>query len=420
MNWKMNHLRWWIISLLFVATIINFLNRLAVSVLGPVIATQLHLSASQFALLTTAFLFSYTLSQGLSGFVFDRIGVKRGFTAAVSLWSVSSIAHGFAKGLASLAALRFCLGGGEGGTWPGAAKAIAEWFPSRERALAIGICNSGTAIGTAIATPLMIWLQAHYGWRTAFLVIGGLGFLWLLLWQISYHSPWEHPRITPDELSLLQKESDKHTGRLPFATTELICRRQTWGIVLSRFFGDPIWWLYITWLPLYLYNVRHFDMKQIAIFGWLPFLAADAGSLLGGLMPGLLMRSGWTVNQARHTVLIFATLLMATGFCIPFASSPYSALTCIGVVLFGYQAWIGNIQTLASDFFPQSSVGSVMGLGGFGAGLGAMLFTQTTGLVIDRWSYTPILIAAAILPVVATTTALLVCGPIRPLDRSEI
>ena len=412
---QVSALRWWIVGLIFLAALINFLNRLAIAVLGPVMTVQLGLTSSQFAALTTSFLIAYTISQGISGKLYDKVGTKRGFVISIVVWSLSSMAHAFARGLVSLDCLRFMLGLGEGGTWPGAAKAIAEWFPARERALAMGICNSGTAIGTVIATPIILWIELRFGWRVTFLALGALGFGWLVLWLWSYRSPKESPTITANELPPAPADREAATTQtIPWS--ELLRHREAWAVIMARFFGDPVWWLYITWLPLYLFKVRHFSLQQIGLFAWMPFVAADAGSLFGGWFSGHLIRRGWTVDRARKSVILGGMVLMCCGIPAAVTHNAMSALAFIAVVLFGFQSWISNVQTLPSDYFPASAVGSVMGMGGVGAGLGAMLLTQVTGSVVDHYSYAPILITAGLLPIVATIVLFVLGGSIRQLS----
>jgi MFS family permease len=231
-------LRWWIAGLIFLATLINFVNRLTISVLAPVITEQLHLSASEFASLTNSFLLAYTISQALSGRLYDRIGNRRGFSVSIMVWSVASMLHAFATGLFSLNCLRFLLGLGEAGNWPGAAKVIAEWFPVRQRALGMAIFNSGTSIGRVIAPPLIIGMEVRFGWQATFLVAGGMGFVWLILWLATYHPPDQHPRITPEELALIRADRDTGAKSRP-GWGELLRYRQTWAIVLSALLYRP-------------------------------------------------------------------------------------------------------------------------------------------------------------------------------------
>jgi MFS transporter, ACS family, aldohexuronate transporter len=411
-------LRWWIVGLVFLATLINFIDRLTISVLAPIITTQLGLSNFQFASITTSFLVAYTASQGLSGKLYDRIGTRRGFTLSILIWSIAASAHAFARGLLSLAGLRFVLGLGEAGNWPGAAKVIAEWFPIRERAFAMGIFNSGVAIGNIVAPPLIVFLQIRFGWQTAFLVTGGLGFIWLVLWLLFYETPERHASLSPEEYALIKEGRDVATPARRFSWIQLLKYRQVWAIVLSRFVTDPVWWLYITWLPLYLSRVRGFSLKEIGMFVWLPFVAADAGSLIGGWISGYFIARGWTVNRARKSVILAGALLMLGGIPAALAESATAALAFIGMVTFGFQSWINNVQTIPSDLFPDQAVASVAGLGGVGAGIGAILFTMTTGWVVDHFSYTPMLVIAGLLPVLGTAILFALGGPIQRLSFS--
>lgn len=413
-------LRWWIVGLVFLATLINYVDRLTLSVLAPVITEDLGLSNTEFGGIVAWFLLAYTISQGVSGKLYDRIGTRLGFMCSIVVWSLAAIAHAFARGVASLSVCRFVLGLGEAGNWPGAAKAIAEWFPIRQRALGMAIFNSGAALGSVVAPPLIVFLSLQYGWQATFIATGSLGFLWLALWWLFYRTPDEHPWLTRAELRLI-REGQRPEGAAKTADEaggaprwrELLRHRQVWGIVVARFLTDPVWWLYLTWLPLYLANVRGFSLKEIALFAWVPYLAADAGSLLGGWFSGFLIGRGWSVDRARKGVILFGALLMPAGVIAAFATDPMVALALIGVVLFGFQAWINNVQTLPSDFFAARAVASVAGLGGTAAGIGSMIFVFTTGAVVDHFSYTPILIAAGVLGPLGTIALFILAGPIR-------
>lgn len=426
---KVRGLRWWIVSLIFLATLINYIDRLTISVLAPVITRELGLSNTEFGGVVTWFLLAYTISQGVSGKLYDRVGTRLGFTFSIITWSAAAAAHAFARGLTSLSALRFVLGFGEAGNWPGAAKAVAEWFPVRQRAFGMAIFNSGAAIGSIVAPPLIVWLQLRYGWQTTFLVTGALGFLWLALWLVFYQTPDRHRRITDEERALIKEEPAVESGAEEAKAAavnsdaaprwrDLLRHRQVWAIVIARFFTDPVWWLYITWLPLYLYNARGFSLKEIGLFAWVPYVAADAGSLLGGWASGYLISRGWSVDRARKTVIAVAGLLMPAGILAAFVENPFVALALIALVLFGFQVWINNVQTLPSDFFPGRAVGSVAGLGGTGAGVGAMLFTLGTGWVVDHFSYAPVLVAAGILAPVGTLVLFALAGPVKRVRLS--
>jgi ACS family hexuronate transporter-like MFS transporter len=471
-GFKLPGLRWWIAGLIFLATLINYIDRLTISVLASEITRDLHLSNTEFGGIVTWFLLAYTISQSLSGKLYDRIGTRLGFTFSIIVWSVAAMAHAFARGLGSLSLFRFILGFGEAGNWPGAAKTIAEWFPIKQRAFGMAIFNSGAAIGSIVAPPLIVWLAQTYDWQTTFLVTGSLGFLWLVLWLLFYQTPDRHRWITQEELALIRSgqvtAEDQHTnesvgeelsafqsegttgvtsGAAPLGWSyalykpqetistiedigtsvtpidsgtegaprwrELLRYRQVWAIVASRFLTDPIWWLYITWLPKYLTDARGFSLTKIGLFAWVPFVAADAGSLTGGWMSGYLIGRGWSVDRARKAVILVAALLMPAGIVAAFVDNPMTALALIGVVLFGFQVWINNVQTLPSDFFSDKAVASVAGLGGTGAGIGSMIFIFTTGWVVDHFSYVPILVAAGILAPLGTLTLFMLTGPIR-------
>lgn len=412
-GFKMGGLRWMIIGLIFFVTLINYIDRLTISVLAPVITADLGLSNVEFGTITIWFLVAYTLSQAVSGKIYDRIGNKLGFTFSVVVWSIGAILHAFAAGIGSLSVFRFILGFGEAGNFPGAAKVSAEWFPQKERALAQGIFNSGVALGSIIAPPLIIWLQLNYGWKTTFIFTGALGFIWLIFWLILYQARALHPWLTAKEREIIEDgevESDVAEPSPSYAS--LLKYKQTWAIVLARFLVDPVWWLYITWLPKYLYDARGFDLKQIGLFAWVPFVAAGLGSIFGGWLAKFLIGRGWSVNKARKVIIGVSCLLMPAGIVAAYTDNSMMALGLISIVLFGFQIWINNVQTLPSDFFPKSAVGSIAGLGGMGAGIGSIIFTYTTGWVVDNFSYTPILVAAGILAPIGTIVLFALAGNI--------
>lgn len=428
-TFKVPRLRWLIIGLVFLATLINYIDRLTISVLAPVITDALKLTNLQYASLGTWFLLAYTISQGLSGKLYDQIGARRGFALSITIWSVAAMAHAFARGLGSLSVFRFLLGLGEAGNWPGAAKVTAEWFPARERAFAMAIFNSGAAIGSIVAPPLIIWLQLNYGWQATFIITGTLGFFWLALWLVCYQTPDRHRWLTAAERALIREEpasdnaaqGNADTQRVnslvaPTRWRDLLRYKQVWAIILARLLVDPIWWLFITWLPLFLYRVHGFDLKQIGLFAWVPFVAADAGSLLGGFTSGFLIKRGWSVNRARKATIAFGALLMPAGILAARTNDPMLALALIGLVLFGFQFWINNVQTLPADFFSDRAVASVAGLGGTGAGLGSMIFILATGWVVDNFGYTPVLTVAGVLAPIGTLVLFALAGTITKIQ----
>jgi ACS family hexuronate transporter-like MFS transporter len=283
----------------------------------------------------------------------------------------------------------------------------------------MAIFNSGAAIGSVVAPPLIVWLSLTYGWRTTFIVTGSLGFLWLILWLVFYETPDRHRWLSKDERELIREgQQDKDETLVaerntPLKWRELLRYRQVWAIVLSRFLTDPVWWLYISWLPKYLADARGFSLVKIGLFAWVPYVAADAGSLSGGWLSGYLIARGWSVDRSRKLVIAIAACLMPAGILAAFAHDAMVALVLIGVVLFGFQVWINNVQTLPSDFFPDKAVASVAGLGGTGAGIGSMIFVFGTGWIVDHFSYVPVLVVAGLLAPLGTLVLFALCGPIK-------
>lgn len=405
-------LRWWISGLVFLATLISYIDRLTLSVLAPVICSSLGLSNLEYASIGTWFLLTYSFGQTLFGKFQDRAGTKAGLVVAMCVWSVAETAHAAARGLFSLSVVRLVLGLGEGGHWPAAIKSVAEWFPARERAFAMGIVNTGATLGSAAAPPLIVWLQLRFGWQATFVATGALGFVWLGLWLWIYGRPGAHKWISGEERAYIragQTEGDE--GKSSMSWKELLKRREVQGIILARFLGDPVWWLYLIWLPLYLHDARGFSLKDIGLFAWIPYVSADAGALLGGWTSGRLVHRGWRADRARSVAIVFASLLAPAGMFVGRASSPVSAIALISVVLFAFQFWVNNVQTLPSDLFPSSLVASISGLAGTGAGIGAMIFTLSTGWVVDHVGYTPVLVASGLLVPLATILLFVLLRP---------
>lgn len=414
---RIRGLRWWIVALVFLATLISYIDRLTISVLAPVICLDLHLSNLAYASVNTWFLLTYSLGQTFFGKLHDRVGTRPGFALAMSIWSVAETAHGWARGIFSLSALRLALGVGEAGHWPAATKTAAEWFPAQERALGMGVINSGAALGSAIAAPLIAWLDLRYGWQTTFVVTGSFGFVWIVLWIVLYRLPERHCWIGWTERNyILAGQSESERAALSPPWPEIIRHPGVWGIAGARFLADSVWWFYLIWLPLYLHTVRGFSMEDIGLFVWIPYVAADAGSLLGGWTSGHLIQRGWSVYNARAAAIIIATCLAPAGLLVVRMKSPALALSCISVVLFSFQFWVNNVQTLPSDLFPTRYVGSIAGMAGTAAGIGAVLFTLSTGWVTERYSYKPMLLAASLLIPLAT---LVLYALVRPRHFRE-
>ena len=411
---RINGLRWLMIGLVFLATVINYIDRQTVSVLKTSISQDLGLSNADYAAIQNSFLLFYGISQMVSGRLYDIIGTRLGFVFSIVVWSLAALAHATARTATAFGVWRAALGFGEAGNWPGAAKVVGEWFPVRERALGMGIFNTGAAVGGALSPPIIAWLATAYGWRMTFVLTGALGFIWLAAWLVLFQTPARHRWITEAERAHILDGAAPTAGPAwrP-GWIELLRYRQTWAVVLGRFITDPIWWLYIFWLPSYLQEARGFSLQQVGQSAWLPFLAAGIGALSGGYASGALISRGWPVDRARKVVMSVGALLTSAGILAMRAPDPYVALAWMAVVLFGFQVWVNNLQTLPSDFFPNSAVGSVFGLGGAAAAVASILFTWGTGQVVDAFGYTPVFLTAGILGPLGLVVTVALAGRIR-------
>lgn len=401
---KVRGLRWFVIALIACATVINYIDRNALAVMWPAVSKEIGADKSDYALLVTVFMIAYAVGQSVFGKLIDRIGVRMGFVLSIAIWSVSIGAHAFIRTLGSLTFLRATLGVSEAGNWPGAVKANAIWFPPQERAFAQGIFNSGAAIGAIIAAPAVAALYGAFGWRTTFLLIGALGFLWLVPWLWLYRGdPDRHPWLGEDErahIATTAPDADRDGAEAPApGMFELLRYRQSWAILISRFFLDPVWWLFVSWLPIYLAETFGFDVKQIGMFGWVPFVGAMLGSLGGGWFSGKLIQMGWPALKARKVVITIGCVIMLPALLLTMqASDPLSAVLLIAVILFGFQVAINNIQTMPGDYFAGGAVGSLAGISGTAAVAGTLITTWLVP-VMTQQSYAPIFaLAAAIVP----------------------
>lgn len=422
---KIRNLRWVVITLIFFATVLNYIDRQTLSVLKEAISQDLGLSNSDYAAIQNSFVIFYAISQMVSGRIYDAIGTRFGFVFSIVVWSTSSFLHAFAGTRSMFQMFRAMLGFGEAGNWPGAAKAVGEWFPVRERALGMGIFNAGATFGGAVSPPIIAWIGVTWGWRAVFFITPVLGIAWLLAWLVLYHVPEKHGWITDDERQYILGDRQSAAGasqvvwKPGWAT--LLTYRQTWAVVLGRFISDPIWWLYIFWLPAYFQKARHFSLAEVGASAWLPFLFAGLGALGGGWASGHLISKGWSVDRARKTMMAVGAMLTPLGIIAVQVESAWTALFLMGIVLFGFQIWVNNLQTLPSDFFPKSAVASVFGLGGTAAGLATFMYTWGTGRVVDTiGSYTPVFVVAGVLGPVAMVVTFLLARRIEPLRPDEL
>lgn len=375
---KLKGLRWWIVGLVALATTVNYIDRSALAIMWPRIAEDLGLSKDDYANIAIFFTMAYAVSQSLSGRLFDRIGTRLGFVVSITVWSIAAALHGFARGVPSFIAFRVLLGLGEAGNWPGAVKSNGEWFPVSERAFAQGIFNSGASIGSIISPILIALLYLQLGWQVTFILLGAAGFLWVVPWLVVNRAgPETHPWLSEAERSHILGDQPPVdvTGHNP-SLVQLLCTKETWSVLASRFFLDPIWWLFVFWLPIYLSERFGFDIKEIGMFAWMPYVGAAVGSLFGGFIAGVFIKRGWSVAAARRLAVS-----LGGGFMLPslvstaFANDPAVAIGLITLILFGFQTAISNVQTLPSDLFTGNSVGTVAGMGGTTAALGVILTT---------------------------------------------
>lgn len=397
----MKNIRWTIAGLLFLSSVINYIDRQVLSVLAPTITKELDITAMEYGLVVNAFLVPYTIMYIGSGLLVDRWGTRVALAAFLVWWSAASISHSLAQGFVGLALCRFLLGLGEPGNFMAGFRAISEWYPAKERAFVNGLLNAGASVGAIIAPPLVGLLGLRFGWRAAFVITGLLGFVWLAAWLRTYYLPHAHPRITAEELALVPTP-EPPAPRQPILGQWLTALRdrQVWALLLPRFVSDPVWWFYLFWLPKYLSDQHHFDLAAIAVFTWMPYLAADLGALFGGYVSGRLIRNGWPILRARGMGMLPFALVMPVSVLVPSVSVSV-ALGIICLVSFAHMAWKTNLQTISNDLFPASRIGSITGIIAFGSGLGGTLFTGLTGFVVQNFSYDAIFILMGFLHPIA-------------------
>ncbi|RKQ50204.1 ACS family hexuronate transporter-like MFS transporter [Roseivirga pacifica] len=399
---KLKGLRWWIIGLVCLATIINYIDRSALAIMWPDISKDLGMDKNDYALILNIFLVAYAIGQSVSGKMFDKIGTRAGFVVSITLWGLATALHAFAKGVLSFSFFRVLLGLGEAGNWPGAVKSNAEWFPAKERALAQGIFNSGAAMGSIVAPPLIAVVWVAIGWKYTFVLLGLLGILWVIPWLIINKSiPAKHKWITEKEREYIlsgikQKEEDPSKPGL--SMRQILSHREAWAVLASRFFVEPIWWLFVGWMPIYLADVYGFDVKEIGFFAWVPYVGAALGSLSGGYFSGRLMINGATVDQARKRTILVGCAIMFVGLIatILAGDTALKFVAIVAVVLYGFQFVISNIQTIPSDLFSGKSVGSLAGLGGTVGIFSVIIMNFLVPVITERYSYTPIFIMIAV------------------------
>ena len=416
---QVGYVRWIICSLLFFAATINYVDRQVIGILKPTLQAQFGWSEIDYADIIFAFQLAYAGGFLIAGRMMDRIGARIGFTIAIVLWSLAAIAHAeatvfgpaaatvlgllgftYSASVAGFMVARFALGLGEAGNFPAAIKVTAEWFPKRERAFATGIFNSGTNVG-ALATPLVVpWITLSFGWYWAFVATGALGFVWLAFWLPLYHRPEDHPRLSPAELAHIRSDPADPAVQIPWG--KLLAYRQTWAFMAGKFLTDPIWWLYLFWIPDFLNRNHGIDLKTIGPPLVAIYLVADVGSIGGGWLSSMLIKRGWTVNGGRKLAMLICALAVVPMVFASGAKDLWVAVALVSLAAAAHQGWSANLFTTASDMFPRKAVGSVVGLGGMAGAVGGMLIAKLTGYILDATgSYMPVFFIAAFAYLVA-------------------
>ena len=431
------NVRWLICALLFFAAAINYIDRQVIGLLKPTLQEQFHFDEQDYAAIVFTFQAAYAIGLLLSGRIMDRIGVRRGFALAVVVWSIGAVMHGAADWLpwlriptlsidppavvflggatAGLALSRLVLGLGEAGNFPASIKAVAEWFPKKERALATGIFNSGTNIG-ALVTPLVVpWITLAYGWQWAFVITGVLGFGWVIWWFVSYRDPEMHPGVNAAELAIIQSDPVEKTAAIPWS--RLLPHRQTWAFAAGKFLTDPIWWLYLFWVPDFLKRNHGLDLKTMGLPLVVIYLVADVGSIGGGWLSSHLIKRGWSTNAARKTAMLVCALAVVPMLAAAQVKSLWMAVALVSIAAAAHQGWSANLFTLVSDMFPKRAVGSVVGIGGMAGSVGGMLIALVVGAILQKTgSYVPIFVMAASAYLVALVIIQLLVPQLAPAD----
>jgi MFS transporter, ACS family, hexuronate transporter len=396
---RLKSLRWWVMGLLMVGAIINYLTRATLGVAAPTILTDLDITQKQYSYIVATFQGAIML-QPIAGYVLDTLGLKIGFAIFATAWSVISMTHAFAGSWLAFAGLRGLLGFAEGSANPAGMKATSEWFPAKERGLAGGFFNIGASAGSMIAAPLVAWAIATHSWQFAFVITGAIGLVWVVFWLWLYHAPDKHPKLSAEERAYIlggQEQHLKGSGRPSVGS--IIRQRNFWGIALPRFLADPTWGTLTFWLPLYLTQVRGFDLKQIALYAWLPFLAADVGCFVGGMITMALQKRGvGLINARRGAFTAGAFMMLGVGF-VGFVDSPYVALALLSLAAFAHQTLSVTVITMSSDLFKRNEVATVAGMAGTCGNAGLLIFNLMIGALVASIGYAPFFVGLAALDI---------------------
>lgn len=391
---RIPHLRWWIVSLIFFASILNYVDRQALSILAPTIQKELALSNEDYASVLNWFLIAYTVALILSGKIVDRFGVRFGLALFVGWWSLSNILTGFARSFGSLAACRFSLGLGEAGNWTAAPKAVSEWFPAKERGLAIGIYTLGATVGATLAPILIVGLASWHSWQAAFIVTGSAGLLWLIPWLWLYRRPSEHPLLSPEERTLIESGQAADVAAAPEAAPDwgkwyrVLLRREVLLLIFARMLTDPVWYFFQFWFAKYLYDSRGLDQKSLSVT-WVVYLAADIGVLSGGWLSGLLIKRGTAPVSSRLWIMLACAALVPLGAVIPHVDALWLVLAFGMIAVLAHLAWLINLSALVVDLVPRGSLAFAFGVIAAGSSLGGLMMNKAVGSLVTNTSYDP-------------------------------
>ena len=410
--------RWLICALLFFAATINYIDRQVIGILKPTLQTEIGWTEIEYSWIVFSFQTAYGIGLLLVGSLIDKIGTRKGASVSMIVWSIAAMAHALASSVMGFAAARFALGLGEAGYFPGAIKTVAEWFPKKERALATGIFNAGTNVG-ALVTPLVVpWIALTYGWQEAFVVTGAIGFVWLIFWLAIYRKPEEDTRLSPAELAYIRSDPPESTEKIPWS--RLLPHRQTWAFAIGKFLTDPIWWVYLFWLPDFLNKQHGLDLKTFGIPVAVIYIIADVGSVGGGWISSTLIKNGWSINKGRKTAMLICALAVVPIVFAAQTASLWTAVLLIGIAAAAHQGWSANLFTLTSDMFPRRAVGSVVGIGGMAGAVGGMLISLLVGQILQATgSYVPIFIIAGSTYLVALLIIHLLVPNLEPANLDE-
>jgi MFS transporter, ACS family, hexuronate transporter len=392
----------WVVGLLlFLATALNYTDRMVLSIVSVDIRKEFHLSPQDYSQIVALFFVAYAIMYAGSGWIIDRLGTKRGFAVFIAGWSLAQILHAFAFGKWSLGGYRFLLGLSEPGNWPAAAKAVAEWFPPAQRALGVGIFNAGSSIGSVIAPPLVAWLTVQYGWRAAFVATGVMGFAWLILWLILYDAPHRNRWLTAAEYDELRPQLPPPTEAAPtkekIDVIRVFTTRGCWSLAVARFFTDPVIYFVIFWLPEYLRNERHFNLEMVGRYAWVPFVFGGIGYVLGGWLSAFFIRKGWSLPRSRKFVMLLGACCLPVAILAPFVPAAWMAIAATCFVTFGHAFWVSNLQALPTDLFRAREVATASGFTGMGGAIGGALAQLGTGYLVANFSYAPVFIIAGLM-----------------------